>query len=51
MRSDTFYRETHKFWHIGSYFNPDHVVEIRTLNLKLPITAFYEDVDFTKSEL
>ncbi len=49
MRVDTFYRETHQFWHIGSYFNPDHEVEVRTLGLKLPMTTIYGGVEFTSA--
>jgi len=46
MRVDTFYRETKEFWHIRSYFNPDHEVEVRTLDLQLPMEVIYEGVKF-----
>lgn len=46
MRVDTFYREKKEFWHIRSYFNPDHEVEVRTLNLLLPITEIYAGIEF-----
>jgi len=46
MRVDTFYRETNQYWHIGSYFEPDHEVHVRTLDVTLPLTAIYADVVF-----
>ncbi len=46
MRVDTYYRESHQYWHIGSYFNPDHEVDVRTLGLKLPLSVIYDDVVF-----
>jgi Uma2 family endonuclease len=46
MRVDTYYRETHQYWHIGSYFNADHEVDVRTLGLKLPLSVIYDDVVF-----
>lgn len=49
MRVDTFYRENHQYWHIGSYFNPDHEVEVRTLGIQLPLSTIYEGVEFTPS--
>jgi Uma2 family endonuclease len=49
MRIDTFYRETKEFWHIRSYFNPDHVVEVQTLDLKLSMEVIYEGVEFVNN--
>jgi len=46
MRVDTFYRETKEFWHIRSYFNPDHEVAVRTLGLQLPMEVIYEGIEF-----
>ena len=46
MRVDTFYRETNQYWHIGSYFEQDHEVHVRTLDVTLPLTAIYADVVF-----
>lgn len=48
MRVDTFYRENHQYWHIGSYFNPDHEVEVRTLGIQLPLTTIYAGVEFVQ---
>lgn len=50
MRIDTYYRETNQYWHIGSYYEPGHEVDIRTLGIKLPIEVFYEDVIFDNEE-
>ncbi|MFK8164005.1 MAG: Uma2 family endonuclease [Lewinella sp.] len=46
MRVDTFYRETKEFWHIRSYFTPDHEVVVRTLGLQLPMEVIYEGIEF-----
>lgn len=46
MRVDTFYRETNQYWHIGSYYEPDHEVNVRTLDLQLPLRSIYADVVF-----
>ncbi len=46
MRVDTFYRETNQYWHIGSYFEPDHEVHVRTLDLKLPLAVIYDNIVF-----
>jgi Uma2 family endonuclease len=46
MRVDTFYRETNQYWHIGSYYEPEHEVEVRTLGFQLPLSVIYDDVIF-----
>lgn len=48
MRVDTFYRETDQYWRIGSYYEPDQEVNVRTLNLQLPLRLIYADVVFTE---
>lgn len=42
---DYFYRETNELWHIRSFYKADQEVEIRTLGVTLPVSAFYEGVD------
>ncbi|TXF91240.1 Uma2 family endonuclease [Neolewinella aurantiaca] len=46
MRVDTFYRNTNQYWRIGSYYEPEHEVEVRTLGLQLPLSIIYDDVVF-----
>lgn len=43
---DYFYRESEELWHIRSYYKLDQEVEIRTLGVTLPVSAFYEGVNF-----
>ena len=42
MLVDTFYRESHELWHIRSYYKPDQDVEVRTLNISIPVAILYE---------
>lgn len=41
---DYFYRETNELWRIRSFYKADQEIEIRTLGVTLPVTAFYEGV-------
>lgn len=42
MLVDTFYRESHELWHIRYYYKPEQEVEIRTLNISIPVATLYE---------
>ncbi|MEO0732232.1 MAG: Uma2 family endonuclease [Bacteroidota bacterium] len=48
---DTYYREDECLWYIRSYFQPDHVLEVRSLGLQIPLTELYAEVDFAEVEL
>lgn len=47
---ETYYRETNELWHIRSYYKAEQELEIRTLGASLPISLFYEGVDFSQTE-
>lgn len=42
---DYFYRESNDLWHIRSFYKEGQEVELRTLGVTLPVTAFYEGVE------
>jgi Uma2 family endonuclease len=42
---DYFYREINELWHIRSFYKIGQEVEIKTLGITLPVSAFYEGVE------
>ncbi|MFK8165113.1 MAG: Uma2 family endonuclease [Lewinella sp.] len=50
MLIETFYREASDLWHIRSYFKEEQEVYIRTLDVNIPVSTFYEGVQFEMEE-
>ncbi|NJC26416.1 Uma2 family endonuclease [Neolewinella antarctica] len=44
---ESFYRETHELWHIGSYYNLDQSVMFHSLGIEVPMQTIYADIDFS----
>lgn len=43
---DVYYRESADLWHYRSYTQPEQLVKIHSLEVELPVSVFYENVEF-----
>lgn len=45
-RVDTYYREAPDTWSMRTYYRMNDVVELRSMDVKLPLSIIYQEVDF-----